>query len=136
MTGRSLAPFQQSIYSVLSGNSELMALVTGLYDHVPYDAALPYLVFANVSARSEDGIVTRYERVTLGINCYSQNAGRKECDDVVARVSELLHRNKQPLGGGDDMVWQRVTRASVVRLADGKTWRGEVEVTALIEMNE
>lgn len=136
MTGHTLEPFQRAVYAQLSGDSELNAQVSGIFDQVPYDAALPYLVFTSIGARSEDGIITRYERVVLGIHSYSQAEGRKESDAIITRASELLHRQKLTLSSGDEMVWQRVTRAGAVRLADGKTWRGEIELTALIERNE
>lgn len=136
MTGQSLSPYQQSIYGVLSGDATLSALISGVYDHVPHDAALPYLVFSSIASRAEDGIVTRYERVTLGIAVYSQTGGRKESETIVARVSELLHRQKPSLASVGDIVWQRVTRAGSVRMADGRTWRGDVDVTAMIELDE
>lgn len=136
MTGRSLSPYQQAIYGVLSTDAALATLVSAVHDHVPQQATLPYLVFTSIASRSEEGIVTRYERVTLGIHAYSQGAGRKESEAIVARVSELLHRQKPALSSAGEIVWQRVTRAGATRMADGRTWRGDVELTAMIELEE
>ena len=43
---------QKAIYGALTGDSALMAMITGVHDHVPQDTAYPYVTIGEGAARA------------------------------------------------------------------------------------
>lgn len=134
MSGTVLTVFQKAVYSALSGDSALMALVGGIYDHVPEQAGVRYLVFTAVVAEEDDSSAAQFQRVRFVIRSYSGEGGRKKTDEIAARLDALLHRQPLTLEAGFETVWQRVARTSSQLLSDGRSWMGECEIAALVEI--
>lgn len=90
-----LAPLQTALYQRLTGDTALMADVTGVYDHVPEGAGFPYLVLGEATATPQ-GALDRYgRRSTVTLHVWSAYRGYFEALGVVDHLLRLLER--QPL---------------------------------------
>lgn len=134
MSGTVLTSYQKALYTTLSGDSALMALVSGIFDHVPEQAGVRYLVFTAAAAEEDDTAAVQFQRVRFVIRSYSAEGGRKKTDEISARLHALLHRQPMTLESGFETVWQRIARNSSRLLNDGRSWMGECEVAALVEI--
>lgn len=133
MSGMSLEPVQKAVYTALTGDTALAALVTGVYDRVPERTALPYLVFGNATTKDASTTTLDGETVRLELAVYSREGGRKQVLDILERVHAVLHQQALTLTGGWRVVWLRVERVNVDMLGDGMTWRGVAELNLLVE---
>jgi hypothetical protein len=90
MTGTSMLALQTAIYSRLSGDATLAAMVSGVYDHVPQGQAFPYVRIGNVTEVPDNlfGKVGRAATVTISV--FSQGQGYKEALTIAGRVQQLL----------------------------------------------
>lgn len=133
MSGMSLEPTQKAVYTALTGDAALSALVTGVYDRVPERTVFPYLVFGNsggvdAATNTSDGASVRME-----LAAYSREGGRKQVLEILERIHAALHQQALTLTGGWRLVWLRVERVRAEMLSDGMTWRGVAELAALTE---
>jgi len=86
---------QQAIYDRLTGDAQLMSLITGVYDELPDDVSslqTPYIVLADLhevpaEAHDRTGI-----DASIVVNMWSRYRGYAEVGAINARVTYLLHR--------------------------------------------
>jgi hypothetical protein len=81
---------QKWIKDTLTGDATLMGLVTGIYDHVPENAAFPYVTIGETfptpfRTHSRDG-----ESQLQRIHVWSRYEGFKEATAIAERVKVLL----------------------------------------------
>ncbi len=133
MSGITTHALQQGIYGALTADTMLTAIVSGIYDRVPEDAAYPFLSFGEVEARALPlaGIVA--ERVTVELEGYSQNGSRSEINTILARVHTLLHDAALTMPPGYALSYLRVSASRASLENDGLTWRGIVTLEAVVE---
>ena len=89
---------QTAIYSKLTGDATLMALIDAVHDQVPEDATFPYVTIGGDTAvdfgtKSEQG-----QELTLTLIAWSRTHGRKEVKDILARIYTLLHETELSVG--------------------------------------
>lgn len=102
MTLDSQWPVQQAVYSALTGDSTLVSLVsTRIYDHVPENAAFPYVelgegtaVPGDVDTKTEDGMDQ-----TIMIHTLSRYRGAKEAKQIMSAITEVLHDASLSISG-------------------------------------
>jgi len=80
-----------AIYQRLTGDSTLMALITGVYDDVPETTAYPYVVLGddsdtNYGTKTLDGV-----QYIINIHAWSRYRGVKEASEILERIYYLLH---------------------------------------------
>ena len=96
---------QAAIYSALSGDSTLMASVTGVYDDVPQSgdpgdgSAFPYITIGEASHLEWDTDTELGADVTVTIHVWSRHRGRKEVKEIQGHIYRLLHRASLIISG-------------------------------------
>lgn len=113
---------QAAIYQALSSPSPAM----DVYDNVPAGAGFPYISIDAHEAVQADYIGERMDIRYLYLTVWSDKAGKKEVQSLMARIDEALHRQKLPLTGDAKIVSLDVTRKRAVMDADGETYMGKV----------
>lgn len=130
MSADSSWPLQQAIFTALTGDATLMAMITGVHDHVPQGAAFPYVTIGESSARAwgaagVDGIET-----TIIIHVWSRKRGHSEVKLVLAEVYRVLHDADLTVSG-HVLVRLRFGFTQSIRDNDGATYHGIARYTAL-----
>ena len=125
---------QQAVFSALTGNAPLIALLSGerVYDAVPARAEFPYVTFAQTSERdwstgSEEG-----SEHILTLHVWSRGAGRKEALDIIGAVQTALIAEPLTLSG-HRLVNLRHELSEARRDPDGQTYHGIVRFRAVTE---
>ena len=82
---------QEAIYTALTGGVPLMAMITGVHDHVPQGTPYPYVTIGASTGRDwgaagVDGIET-----TLMLHAWSRSRGRKETKQITAEIHRIMH---------------------------------------------
>lgn len=114
---------QKSIYGALTGDTTLMALITGVYDFVPDGTSFPYVQIGE-DAFEEDGSHTFDGMgVTVTIHSWSQAAGRKQVKEIMAEVYRILHDSTLNISG-HTMIMSRFEFGETLKDPDGKTHHG------------
>ena len=121
---------QQAVFGVLDGDGVLTGLTTGVFDHVPGDAALPYVVIGEATAvdwssKSFDG-----QRHSLTLHVWSAALGGAEAKTILDRLYTLLHRAELTLAG-HALVLLRFEFSQTLRDVDDRTYHGVIRFGAL-----
>jgi hypothetical protein len=110
-----LGPLQQAVYARLTGDVDLSADVTGVYDDVPEDAQYPYVTISTV-ASSPDNELGEYGRQTVvQLDVWSAYRGFAEATGILSHIERLLDRQPLPITGHSTVA---VRHASVTALRD------------------
>lgn len=133
MTATSYLPLQQAIYSALTGNAPLMALVTGVYDHVPQDTPYPYMVLGDPLVQDVSNMKDSQLAVSIPLTIWSREGGRKETGALSEMVHALLHEAMLTLTG-QTLISLRVSRMNTDRMNDGITYRAQMDCDALVRV--
>ena len=116
----------------LVGNPTLLAMVTGVHDHVPQESAYPFVVIGEL-VETEDNTddAEEGEQASLTIHSYSRKLGRKETGQIQAEIRSTLHR--ATLGASSfNFVSIDHTQSQSFTDADGITRHGIVEFNIII----
>lgn len=134
MTGSAAWQVQQAVYSALSANAPLNALLGGarIYDDVPHAAAYPYVTMGQTSSSdygtgSNDG-----EEHILTLHIWSSFGGRSEAQLIMGAIRDVLHTAHLALSG-HALVNLRQQFSDVRREADGITIHGLVRYRAVTQ---
>lgn len=90
---------QVAVVTALKGDMAVMAIAKGVYDRVPFNAALPYVNVRDIQVL-DDGAdcVVGYE-INLGLDAWSDKPGRTEASRLAAAVTAVLHEADMALVG-------------------------------------
>ena len=78
-----------------------MAMITGVHDHVPQDAAFPYVTMGESTARDWGAAGVTGVEATLTLHVWSRSRGRKQVKQVMAEIHRILHDADLPVTGHD-----------------------------------
>lgn len=132
MSGLTLWPVQQAIYSKLNADATLGAMIEGVFDRVREGTDYPYVVLAGASSEDEATQTTAIQRIRAEIEIYSREGGRKQALQIADRIAELLHEGSLSISG-QTLLEMRVSEASSEQLADGLTYRGRLSVQLWVQ---
>jgi len=122
----------KEIFDALKGNPTLLALVTGIFDHVDQEAAYPYVVLGElVETQFDNDDAQRMVSASLTIHSYSREWGRKETHDIQFEITKTLHRAILAASGFDFVSIDHEQSQSFTD-ADGITRHGIVEFKIII----
>lgn len=76
------------IYETLTASSPSIAPV---YDDVPQQAEPPYIEIGDATAAPDDDKSSNGETITIAIELFGGDRGRKKCREMAKAVSALLH---------------------------------------------
>lgn len=127
-------PLQQAVYSRLSADATLMALVTGVYDFVPASAVHPYVTLGEMDGRDLSNAATPGMEFRFPVRVYMREAGRKQSATVMERIHALLH-NAALTVTGQTLVGLRCESSDIMLLGDGATYRGTLRFRAQLYVN-
>lgn len=119
----------KAVYQRLLGDSNLMARITGVYDHVSEDADFPYITIGEQTERAFDTKLSIGENRTLALHCWSQYNGKKESYEILDLMLRALTKTPLSLEGGFSMVkFEREPGSTVFQDIDGQTYHGVLRV--------
>ena len=118
---------QTAIFNALSA-----ALSVTVYDDVPANAQMPYVVIDNQFAQDASPLVEVRSEFFVYLTVWSKQAGQHQVLAVMADIFDALDRQKPTLTAGR-VVDMRVIRRESGRDADDKTYMGMVTVRAIVE---
>lgn len=87
------AELQVAVYERLTGFVALMGLVTGVYDHVPQTAVLPYVQIGEPISENDDTDDTLGADHDIVIHVWSDHRGQLETKQIQQQVYAALHRH-------------------------------------------
>lgn len=90
---------QSAIFTKLSGDSTLMALVTGVYDSLPANTPYPYAVIGEDTEVAWNALTKIGREVTVTIHIFSQEAGMKQAKTIASRITSLIERQTLSASG-------------------------------------
>ena len=140
-----IQPLQTAIYTALSGDSALAALITGVHYFVPQDARqsdagiFPFIEIsdstnATLDTTGANGFLTEF---TLEI--WSRYKGAKETAQIMDEIYRIFHRQPIAVEGYSTSTCSQ-TAANITRDADGITMHGvqkfEVYSSVLLTQEE
>jgi hypothetical protein len=95
----SSAATQRAIYERLAGDYDVTSLVQAVYDHVPQDAAFPYVVIGDSTEAQWDTDDSTGTEATVTIHVWSRFRGRSETKLIQDAIYQSLHRYDLPIDG-------------------------------------
>ncbi|AVH57887.1 MULTISPECIES: DUF3168 domain-containing protein [Streptomyces] len=98
-----LWPLQQAVYAKLTGHAPLIALVSGVYDEVPEDAAHPYVTLGSITEDVDDAHNQRGLEASVVLHVWSKYRGFKEAATILAALDTALDRQPLPVAGFKDV---------------------------------
>ncbi len=131
MSGFALLESQKAIYSKLSGDATLGAMISGVFDRVPEQADYPYVTIGDAQWQDWSTQGQGGSEITMTLYAYSRKAGRKESLDILARIYALLHEGTLSMSG-QNLIVMRCTQGSVRLMEDGLSYQGALELRLLI----
>ncbi len=132
MSGYASWDLQKAIYTALTGDATLMALVSGIHDYVPQDTAFPYVAIGEATAipfdtKSFDGM-----EVTLTMHSWAREHGRKKVKDINAEIYRILH-NQNITVANQSLILLRFDFEDTLNESDGITYHGVMRFRALLQ---
>ena len=123
----------QQVYEKLTGNANLMVLVTGVFDHVPEDQDYPFVAIGEL-VETEDNTDDPQQgvRASLTIHSYSREWGRKKINDIQEQINQALHRVAL-VSAGFNFISIDQEQSQSFTDSDGNTRHGVVEFNIIIE---
>ncbi len=83
---------QSAIYTALTGDTGLMALIEGVYDSVPETEVFPYVTIGEDSHASYTTNTTLGTDVSCVIHTWSRDRGKKETKTIQGEIYDALNR--------------------------------------------
>lgn len=118
-----LNDIQKALYAILTGNADLMALITGVFDHVPQNQAFPYITFGTRTETRLDSMGTWGKDTTFEINIWTQAAGFKQTEDILEKVNTVIGDYPSLAVTGWTTICCRFENAVTMEDPDGETKR-------------
>ncbi|WP_436772069.1 DUF3168 domain-containing protein [Yinghuangia sp. YIM S09857] len=102
MTARSpLAAIQRAVFARLTGDAELMDVVTGVYDYLPEDAPYPFLNLGEAIETPDNRHGGFGRQTVLTLHIWSKYRGYAQARDINDHLIRLLDHQPLILDGFD-----------------------------------
>jgi hypothetical protein len=124
---------QKAVYTALSGDATLTAMISGVFSHVPQDTAFPYIKFDNIIAKDWSTKSNLGIQATLPIHIFSRGRGDKEALNIAAEVKRVLDDAGLSMTGCT-MVSLKFSDVKVSELSDGVTWQAVTGFRAMVQV--
>lgn len=126
---------QQAVFAALSASSDLQALIGNpprLFDHVPRDSALPYVVLGDGSETDWSTATEDGTEHMVQTDVWSRSAGHKEAKQI-ANVIRAALNNAALIVSGATLIDIRHLTTDFTREPDGQTFRARLTFRAVTE---
>lgn len=131
MAGDYSSQFQSALYAKLSGDATLMGMVSAIYDHVPETAIFPYISMGEIDARDSSTFGKDGQIMTATLHIWSRQRGRKEAQQIMARIHDLLHKGTLNVSGAE-FAGSYYDFSAVILDGDGLTYHGIARYRAIV----
>ena len=121
---------QKAIYAALTGDGALMAMITGVHDHVPQEAAFPYVTIGESTAVDWRTVGHDGMELTLVLHAWSRERGHREVKQILAECHRILNDAKLTVPG-HVLVWLHFEFAQTIADNDGATYHGIARYNAI-----
>ena len=122
---------QKAIYERLTGDSQLMSIVSGIFDNVPQDQQFPFITIGNTSSSEIANLGGDGTEQRININIWSREAGHKQVGDIMDIVYKLLH-NSTLFISGKNIVAIRFISNAIQLEDDGWTYHGSMNLLVIV----
>jgi hypothetical protein len=99
MNTMALTEVQRALFTKLSGDGVLMAMISGIYDVVPQKTELPYVVIGDGQSRMLDADAVNLTEMLLQLDVWTDATGRKAALTIMSRLFALLHLGSLTING-------------------------------------
>ena len=94
-----LWPIQTAVHTLLTADSDLMAVISGVYDHVPEGTGFPYVTIGTFTSTPQGAHDRFGARTTVTLHIWSTYHGRSEVSTVAAHLIRLLDHQTLTVAG-------------------------------------
>ncbi|OSQ34366.1 DUF3168 domain-containing protein [Thalassospira sp. MCCC 1A01428] len=108
------------------------ALSCPVYEDVPVNATMPYVVFDNNLVLDADYISGAHERITFYLSVYSSYPGSLEAQTILGLIKQTLHQKRLALSAGV-MEAMRVRRLTVSPDIEDETYIGSCTIEVMVQ---
>lgn len=126
-------PLQQAIYGRLTGYAPLMAVVTGVFDWVPENQAMPYVTIGDDTTVDRSDKTATGQDVTLTLHVWADARGRKAVKVIMGLIYAALHRHDLAVAG-HTLISIDHDFSETFLDEDGVTYHGVIRFRALIDV--
>ncbi len=123
---------QKAVYGVLSADSTLTAMVTGIYEYVPQGTGFPYLVVNEITAADWSTKTSNGASCSLTLKAYSRDMQDTALLGIISRATDTL-RGATIIMTGHTITNLTFQNIEIKRMADGVTYEAAVKFKALTE---
>lgn len=127
-------PLQKAIYQKLTGDSALMALVTGVFDRSPQGQDYPFVTIGESTVSDWSTKTTNGTEQRVSVHIWAREGGRKQAEVVAEKIHSLLHMGTMAVDG-QTLVLMRFLSSAISLENDGYTYQGIMRFRALLEAN-
>lgn len=114
---------QVAVYTALTADATLMALITGVFDFVPDGKAFPFVTIGEAEFQDRGSHNTDGWTTVMTVNTWSRARGRKGAYDIMTEIDRILHNGSLTISGSRAIVLLRDT-ATVLVDPDAVTYHG------------
>jgi len=122
---------QKTIFSTLSNDASLSALVNAVYDDVPETATVPYVVIGEDTAINNGSVTLDGLEHTITIHTWSEYRGRKEVKEIMQAIYDALHNQSLTITGATLVNLRQEFETTLVE-NDGITRHGVMRFRAVV----
>jgi len=127
-------PLQKAVYQRFSGDSALMALVTGVFDRPPQGQDYPYVTIGDSTISDWSTKTSNGTEQQIAVHIWSRDGGRKKSEDIAKIIHGLLHGGNMSVEE-QTLVLLRFISSAIVLENDGYTYHAILRFKALLEAN-
>lgn len=131
MSNQNYYSLQKAIYEKLTSSTVLMALVSGIFDHVPQSSAFPYITIGEVVIHDFANLLKAGNDYQLNINIWSREAGHKQIADISEIIYGLLHNGNLAVAGKNLLI-MRVVSNNMQLENDGATYKVSLKLQVVL----
>ena len=131
MSSLALMEVQRALYTKLIGDGVLMGMVTGIYDLVPQETAVPYIVIGDGNQNLYGSDAVNVTECKLDLHIWTDVRGRKTALAIMNRLYALIHLGTLTLTGFQ-LVTLRAEQASTALVEQGTYLSGTLTVLVTV----
>ncbi len=131
MSGLAMMEMQHALYTKLHGDGVLMGMVSGVYDVVPQQVVLPYVVIGDGAQQVVPTDSAALTECRLTLHVWTDTGGRKSALTIMNRLYALLHLGTMTLSGYQ-LVLLRCEQAETLLTEQGTRVQGSLTVLATV----
>lgn len=133
-TQTALWPLQQALFTTLSGDAELMSIVTGVYDAVLEDIPFPYVTIGSPTTLNTTTRTSFIEEISVTIHTWSVSGGKRESYNLLNAIHSAIGKGL-PIGGFFSLLAVSRPDLQVIDDVDPRIKHGLARFTITIKNN-